>query len=98
MIFVMESIMECRQPGPGNEGKVEAEHFGKGWPCGAAPRLRRNARHYLGGPAPVPSPPFPGDPATFMEEWIQEKREKEKKRDCNFGFRLLLKKEMYTAL
>ena len=58
------------QPVDRNKGKVEAEHVHKGWPCGAALRLRRNARHYLGGRAPVPSLPFPGRPATFMEEWI----------------------------
>jgi hypothetical protein len=44
----MELIMEYGQPADGNQGKVEAEHFRKGWPCGADLRLRGNARHYLG--------------------------------------------------
>ena len=40
--------MEYGQPAVGNQGKVEAEHFRKRWPCGADLRLRANARHYLG--------------------------------------------------
>jgi hypothetical protein len=40
--------MECHQPLDGNKGKVEAEHFRKGWPGAWGLCLRGNARHYLG--------------------------------------------------
>ena len=63
------------QPVDRNKGKVEAELFHKGWPCGAAPRLSGKARHYLVAEAPGRRSPVSGPPGYLRAHCRTKKQE-----------------------